>query len=158
MVRFHHAVRCKDHLSELECYDLDKWIGMQFALGEKLLVVENALQCLLAYLDDDMSQDLSIALDSKADAALTTERKLADKKKPGFPPSTEKEKVQDQKNHASDKPNDHCCWFWTNGYKCKYKDGNGTCKRAHLHDKCGVPLSGGDFCQVAGRATDHANH
>lgn len=156
MSHFRHAVRIKDVLSEMECYKLDVWMGMQLALSTKLLVLERATLGLLAVIDEDPAKDLVYVLDSRADNMLAREQRIYDAEQPKASPGTQK---KDEK--ALKKPNATCCWYWSNNFDHPAKamdQATGKCKWEDKHGVCGVPLPGGGHCAKNGRATEHSTH
>ena len=53
-----HAVRANDYLGELETHALIVWVGKQFVLSRKLVVIERAVKVMLKTLDNNMDVDL----------------------------------------------------------------------------------------------------
>ena len=160
-------------------HSLILWIGKQFVLNKRLIVIERTVKHMLRLLDADMALELTKLIATEARDLLTDQQELYDKEifrtkepeKPGQEKTAPAEKKatkaalaaakapsnSDPNRHALIKPNSISCWFWTNGYDCKHKTAAGVCNYAHNHGTCGFERADGAMCTASHRATEHTD-
>jgi hypothetical protein len=167
--KFRHMVVIRDYLSESELHSLLCWTHLQLSLNKKLLVIERTVKTILQCMDDNHGQDLCNLMRLEAHAFMRDQqdiydcsfhRTAPDQNPPKLtqpPKSTPPVAKPDHKEPlALAVPNEHCCWYETNGLHCANKIKiNGVCKYAHLHGTCGMPKPDGTYCLERHKATEH---
>ena len=113
------------------------WISTQLTLGRALLIIERTIIEMLACLDTDMSQELDVLVRNEARNMLNHQADIArqstDRDEDIFR-ATAKEKIKERQSEAKkleakakraslplSKPNNECCWYFTNGLTCPAK-------------------------------------